>query len=73
MSRFAVVRVPTTGPPALMGEPALFSDRDAAEARKAEIEARSDIAHHTWIDLVELGEAGARSPSAAFAAAGILR
>lgn len=73
MTRFAVVRVPTAGPPALVGDPALFERREAAEARRSEIEARAVMEHHTWIDVVDLGDLAARDLPAALAAARILR
>ncbi|MDX8352740.1 hypothetical protein [Cognatiyoonia sp. IB215182] len=52
MRRFAVIRVPTSGPPALVAQPNVFDSQDSADARIAEIEARQLMTHHTYLDTV---------------------
>lgn len=52
MSRFAVIRVPGSGPPALVGAPYHFDTEHAALARIAEIEAAHLKSHHTHLEVV---------------------
>jgi len=52
MERFAVIRVPTSGPPALIGAPCDFATRAEAQARIDAIEAGHLKAHHTYLDIV---------------------
>lgn len=47
-----VVRVPSSGPPALIGPPNDFAARAEAEARIAGIEAGHRVAHHTYLEVV---------------------
>ena len=53
MHRFAVIRVPTSGPPALVAAPNDFATRQEArsEARIAAVEAGQVMAHHTYLDI----------------------
>lgn len=67
--RYLVLRVPTSGPPALVAQPNDFATRAEAEARAQAIEGRTRMVHHTWIDIVAYD-----GPLDAFLAAeGILR
>ena len=52
MARFPVIRVPTSGPPALIAAPNDFATEAKALARIAEIEAAQLKAHHTCSDVV---------------------
>ena len=52
MTRFLVVRVPGSGPPALIGAPYDFASLAEAEARVAEIEAGHLKAHHTHLEVL---------------------
>lgn len=54
MIRYAVIRVPSSGPPALAGSPNVFATREAAKARIAEIEADHLITHHTYLDVIAI-------------------
>ncbi|WP_121629632.1 hypothetical protein [Tropicibacter alexandrii] len=50
--RFMVVRVPGSGPPALIGAPYDFATLADAKARIAEIEATHRKSHHTHLEIV---------------------
>lgn len=50
--RFLVVRVPGSGPPALIGAPNDFATRTEAEARIAGIEAGHRKSHHTHLEII---------------------
>lgn len=50
--RYAVVRVPGSGPPALAGAPNDFATETEAEARIVEIEREHRMAHHTYLTIV---------------------
>ncbi len=52
MTRFAVIRVPTSGPPALIAEPNDFATEADAEARIAAIEGKQIMPHHTYLDIL---------------------
>lgn len=52
MTRFAVIRVPGSGPPALIAAPNSFASRAEAQQRIAEIEAGQLKVHHTYLDIV---------------------
>ena len=49
---FLVVRVPTTGPRALIAPPNDFKSRADAERRIAFIEAPHRLQHHTFLEIV---------------------
>lgn len=51
-TRFAVIRVPGSGAPALAGEPNDFATEAEARARIAQIEAGHLKSHHTHLDIV---------------------
>ena len=51
-TRYLVVRVPTSGPPAVIAEPNDFETESEARARIGEIESLQLQAHHTWLDIV---------------------
>ncbi|MEL7258434.1 MAG: hypothetical protein AAFN80_11425 [Pseudomonadota bacterium] len=53
MKRFAIIRVPTNGPPALVNMKNVFETEEEALARLAEIEATQQKLHHTFLDVVE--------------------
>jgi hypothetical protein len=52
-ARYVVIRVPTTGPPALIAPPNDFATRAEAEARITEIERPHRKQHHTYLDVFE--------------------
>lgn len=52
-TRYAVLRVPTTGPRAVIAEPWDFATLDEAKARIAEIEADNLVVHHTYVEIFE--------------------
>ena len=49
MTRFALIRVPNSGPAAFV---AAFTDRAEAETRLAEIEATKLKVHHTYLEII---------------------
>lgn len=49
--RYAVLRVPTGGPKALIAPPNDFASQSGAEARIAEIEAAQRFVHHTHLEV----------------------
>ena len=51
-TRYLVLRVPGSGPPALAGSPNDFSTLEEAEARIAEIESEHRKAHHTYLEIM---------------------
>ncbi|WP_411889312.1 hypothetical protein [Yoonia sp. SDW83-1] len=52
MTRYAVIRVPTSGPPALIAAPNVFVSAAEAAARVAAIEQGQLKQHHTYLDVV---------------------
>ena len=52
MGRFLVLRVPSSGPPAVIAEPYDFATREEANARIAEIEAEHLVVHHTYLEVM---------------------
>ena len=54
MKSFCVIRVPSSGPPALAGAPNVFDTLEAAQSRISEIELAQLKIHHTWLDIVEV-------------------
>ena len=56
MKRYCVIRVPSSGPPALAGAPNVFETREEAEARVAEIESTHLMRHHTWLDVIAVDD-----------------
>lgn len=52
MERYAVIRVPTSGPPALIAAPRDFATQAEAQARIDMIEAGQLKTHHTYLDIV---------------------
>lgn len=50
--RFLVVRVPGSGPPALVGAPYVFATLADAEARIAVIEQDHRKSHHTHLEVI---------------------
>ena len=67
-ARWLVLRVPTSGPPALIAPPNDFASEDEARARIAVIMERQRMAHHTHFEILRYQ--GERS--AALAAAGAI-
>ncbi|MEM9099085.1 MAG: hypothetical protein AAGC79_11235 [Pseudomonadota bacterium] len=66
--RYAVLRVPTSGPKAVIAEPWDFASSVEAEARISEIEADHLVVHHTYLEVFEY-----EAPTlAALHAAGVL-
>ena len=51
MTRHAVIRVPGSGPPALIGAPNNFATKAEADARAAEVEAKQGMTHHTHLEV----------------------
>lgn len=51
MTRYLVLRVPSVGPPALVGHPSDFATLHEAESRMDEIYARQSKTHHTTIRI----------------------
>ena len=49
--RYLVIRVPTTGPRALIAEPNDFATEALARERIAAIEADHRMQHHTFLDI----------------------
>jgi hypothetical protein len=49
VTRYAVIRVPSSGPPALVAEPNDFASEAEALHRIAEVKARQLMAHHTHL------------------------
>ena len=49
--RFLVLRVPSSGPKAVVAEPYDFATQAEAEARIAEIEADHLVVHHTYLEI----------------------
>jgi|GEM_PF-5571760 hypothetical protein len=54
MIRYAVIRVPTFGPPALIAEPNIFKTQADAQARIDMIEAKQIMSHHTHLECVPI-------------------
>lgn len=52
MTRYAVIRVPGAGPPALIAAPNDFASEAEALRCIAEVEARRLMAHHTYLDVL---------------------
>ncbi len=52
MTRHAVIRVPSSGPPALIAPPNDFTSEAEALRRIAFVEARQLLAHHTYLDVL---------------------
>ena len=46
-----MLRVPSSGPKAVIAEPFLFETRAEAEQRIAKIEATHLVAHHTYLEI----------------------
>ena len=46
-----MLRVPSTGPPALISEPYDFATLEEAQARVAEFEDSHLVVHHTYFDI----------------------
>ncbi|MEM8754075.1 MAG: hypothetical protein AAGF90_13940 [Pseudomonadota bacterium] len=67
--RYAVLRVPSSGPPALIAPPNNFASEAEAESRIAEIERRKRMTHHTHLETF----AYEGDLSAALAVRGVLR
>ena len=51
MTRYLVIRVPVTGPPARAGAPNDFATLAEARARVADIVSRARVRHHTYLDI----------------------
>ena len=51
-TRYAVLRCPSPGPPALIAPPNDFATLAEAEARIAAVEARARMAHHTHLEVL---------------------
>lgn len=51
MTRYLVLRVPGSGPPALVGAPYDFATDAEAQARVADIEAAQMKTHHTHLEI----------------------
>jgi hypothetical protein len=52
MTRYLVIRCPTSGPPALIAPPNDFGSEAEARARIGEIEAAHRMAHHTHLEVM---------------------
>ncbi len=52
MRKYAIIRVPGSGPPALIDMDSIFSDKAEAQAKLAQIEKTQLKAHHTFLDIV---------------------
>ncbi len=52
MTRYAILRVPGSGPPALAGPPNVFDTEVEAQARLDEIEDGHLKAHHTHLEIL---------------------
>ena len=52
MRKYAIIRVPGSGPPALINMDSIFSDIAEAHAKLAQIEETQLKAHHTFLDIV---------------------
>ena len=52
--RYAVLRVPSSGPKAVIAAPWLFETEAEAKARIAEIEADHLVVHHTYLEVFAL-------------------
>jgi len=50
--RFLVLRVPSSGPPAVIAEPNDFPSHAEAKARIAAIEADHLVIHHTYLEIM---------------------
>ncbi len=50
--RYAVIRVPTSGPPALIAAPSDFATEAEARARVAAIEGAQLQVHHTHLEIL---------------------
>ena len=50
--RYLVLRVPSSGPPAVIAEPYDFATEEEAEARIAQIEADHLVVHHTYLEVM---------------------
>lgn len=52
MTRYAIIRIPGNGPPALIAPPNHFATEAEAEARIKEVEAKQRMVHHTHLEVV---------------------
>ena len=52
--KYVVLRVPSSGPKAVVGEPWLFETKREAEARLTELTASHLVVHHTYLEVFAL-------------------
>ena len=52
--RYAVIRCPSPGPPALIDAPNVFDTKAEAESRIASIEAQHRKSHHTFLAILPI-------------------